>query len=80
MADDLVERPAHYTQYLIEPIEFIMRNDLPFHVGNIIKYSVRAGAKLYADQTPEQSEITDLCKVIRYAQMRINQIEGKEQL
>jgi len=27
-----------------------------------------------------QSEITDLEKVIRYSQMRINQLEGKEKL
>ena len=74
---DHVNRPDHYTRYEIEPIEFIMRNDLPFHVGNIIKYAVRAGFKNYADKTPEQSEIIDLMKVQRYAQMRINQLEGE---
>lgn len=74
---DHVNRPDHYTRYEIEPIEFIMRNDLPFHVGNIVKYAVRAGFKSYADKTPEQSEIIDLMKVQRYAQMRINQLEGE---
>lgn len=73
---DIVERPAHYTQFDIEPIEFIMRNSLPFHTGNIIKYSLRAGSKIYDGMDPVESEVTDLKKVMRYAQMRINQLRG----
>lgn len=73
---DIVDRPAHYTQFDIEPIEFIMRNSLPFHTGNIIKYSLRAGSKIYDGMDPIESEVTDLKKVMRYAQMRINQLRG----
>jgi hypothetical protein len=73
---DIVDRPAHYTQFDIEPIEFIMRNSLPFHTGNIIKYSLRAGSKIYDGMDPVESEVTDLKKVMRYAQMRINQLRG----
>ena len=73
---DIVDRPAHYTQFDIEPIEFIMRNWLPFHTGNIIKYSLRAGSKIYDGMDPVESEVTDLKKVMRYAQMRINQLRG----
>ena len=76
--EDIVVKPSHYTQYVIEPITFIMTNKLPFHIGNIVKYAVRAGSKAYPDQTTEQSEITDLKKAIRYCEMRINQIEGNE--
>ena len=73
---DIVTRPSHYTQFAIEPIEFILRNSLPFHTGNIIKYSMRAGSKLYDGMDPVESEVTDLKKVMRYAQMRINQLRG----
>ena len=74
--DDIIVRPSHYTDYEIEPIEFIMKNEIEFWRGNIIKYSTRAGKKLYEGKTPVQSEITDLRKVIRYSEMRINQLEG----
>tara|TARA_R110000796_G_scaffold147505_3_gene264263 strand:- start:80 stop:253 length:174 start_codon:yes stop_codon:yes gene_type:complete len=55
-----------------------MRNHLPFHVGNIIKYAVRAGFKVYNGMEGVESEITDLQKVIRYAEMRINQISDEK--
>ena len=44
---DIVKEPPHYTMWKIEPITFIMDNHLPFHTGNIIKYAMRAGYKLY---------------------------------
>jgi hypothetical protein len=77
---DLVNKPSHYTRYAIEPVTFIMRNDLPFHVGNIVKYAVRAGYKVYPNMDEPESEITDLKKVIRYAEMRINLLEGETEL
>ena len=77
---DHVNKPDHYTRYVIEPIEFIMHNALPFHVGNIVKYAVRAGYKSYPNMTDAEAEITDLKKVMRYAEMRINQLEGKAAL
>jgi len=77
---DIVDQPAHYTRYKIEPATFIMRNSLPFHTGNIVKYAVRAGYKLYPNQDAVDSEITDLQKVIRYAEMRINLLEGEADL
>lgn len=77
---DIVDQPEHYTRYKIEPATFIMRNDLPFHTGNIVKYAVRAGYKLYPNQDVTDSEITDLQKVIRYAEMRINLLEGETYL
>jgi len=57
-----------------------LRNNLPFHVGNICKYAVRAGHKLYPDMNEIESEITDLEKVIRYAEMRINLLTGETDL
>ena len=73
---DIINKPSHYSRFAIEPIEFIMRNGLPFHIGNIIKYSLRAGFKLYEGMDENESEIVDLGKVIRYAEMRINQLKG----
>lgn len=75
---DSVVRPDHYTRWLIEPIVFIMMNALEFWRGNIIKYVMRAGFKLYPDQDKVQSEITDLKKAKRMLDMRINLLEGKQ--
>jgi len=75
---DIVNKPKHYTKFEIEPIEFIMKNKIEFWRGNIIKYAARAGAKKYDQMTEKQSEITDLHKVIRYAEMRINQLSNKD--
>lgn len=76
-APDIVTKPSHYTKHPIEPITFIMRNGFEFWRGNIIKYASRAGSKHYEDMDEVQSEITDLEKVRRYAEMRINQLKGE---
>ena len=51
---------------------------MEFWRGNIIKYASRAGAKVYDGKDAVTSEITDLRKVMRYAEMRINMLEGKD--
>lgn len=76
--DDIVNRPSHYAKWAVEPIVFIMHNEMEFWRGNIIKYVSRAGSKLYDSKDKTQSEITDLKKAIRYCEMRINLLEGKE--
>ena len=78
--DNIVVKPKHYTQYKIEPVTFIMENRLPFEIGNIVKYACRAGSKIYPDMDYTQSRITDLRKVMRYAEMEINRLEGKDVL
>lgn len=78
--EDIVQQPSHYSRFDIEPALFIMKNNLPFHVGNIIKYACRAGYKQYEGKDGIESEITDLEKVQRYAEMRINQLRGEEKL
>jgi hypothetical protein len=79
-SDDKVRKPSHYTKWKIEPITYIMRNGMEFWRGNIIKYASRAGAKAYDGMTLIESEITDLEKVRRYAEMRINQLRGETEL
>lgn len=77
---EIVKEPKHYARWVIEPITYIMKNNMEFWRGNIIKYASRAGYKLYEGMSADQSEIVDLEKVIRYAEMRINQIRGEEKL
>lgn len=55
-----------------------MQNSMEFWRGNVIKYVSRAGSKLYDGQDKVQSEITDLKKAMRYCEMRINLLEGKQ--
>jgi len=72
LQSDVVKNPKHYEQYEFEPVSFIMKNELSFWMGNVIKYVMRAGTK---DDT---DEVQDLKKAIRYIEMRINQLEGRE--
>lgn len=64
---DSVFEPNHYTQWKIEPITFIMQNELPFAVGNVIKYVMRYKAK---------NGLEDLKKARRYIDMIIEQEYG----
>ena len=77
---DIVNEPKHYSRWAIEPITYIMRNGFEFWRGNIVKYASRAGYKMYEGKTQVESEIIDLEKVIRYSQMRINQLNGEDKL
>ena len=56
--------PNHY-KMAVEPIEYIMRNNLNFCAGNIIKYASRYDKK----GTP----IEDLTKIVHYANILINE-------
>jgi hypothetical protein len=57
-----------------------MVNRLSFEIGNIVKYACRAGDKIYPGMDWNQSRITDLEKVRRYAEMEINRIKGESVL
>lgn len=76
--NEIVREPEHYSRWQIEPITYIMRNSFEMWRGNIIKYASRAGYKKYEGMDEVASEITDLKKAMRYCEMRINQLEGKE--
>lgn len=58
----------HYKTLGIQPVEFILANNLGFCEGNIIKYTVRYNQK---------GGVEDLKKVIHYAQMLIEKLESK---
>lgn len=57
---------SHYKTMKIQPIEFIMANDLDFCQGNIVKYTCRYKQK---------GGVEDLNKVIHYARLLIDNIE-----
>lgn len=77
-ATDVIKKPDHYAKWPIEPATFILRNGMEFWRGNIVKYATRAGHKQYEAMTKAESEVTDLKKIIRYAEMRINQLNGEQ--
>lgn len=43
--NDPVNHPSHYCSGKIEVIDFIEDQDLPYHLGNAMKYICRAGKK-----------------------------------
>lgn len=49
----------HYRRFVIQPVEFIIKNKLPFAEGNIIKYVCRH---------PDKGGEEDVRKVIHYAE------------
>jgi len=63
--------PNHYNLSVIEPIDFIEANCLPFWAGSVIKYVCRAGKK------PGETVVDDLRKAIRYIEMHINHLQGR---
>ena len=54
------ESPEHYARWAIEPITFIMRNNIPYAEGNVIKYIMRHDVK---------DGVKDIDKAIRYLEM-----------
>ena len=52
--------PDYYARYDIEPISFIMRNNIPYAEGNVIKYVLRHDMKGGRE---------DIDKAIRYLEM-----------
>lgn len=60
---------SHYKTMKIQPIEFILANDLGFAEGNIVKYACRYKQK---------GGVEDLNKVIHYARLLIDNIEKEK--
>lgn len=70
MNNDIVNRPAHYTDGKIEVINFIEDKGLNFHRGNAVKYIARAGKKDPA------KEVEDLEKARWYINREIERLKG----
>ena len=54
------DSPPYYSRWDIEPISFIMRNQIPYAEGNVIKYVMRHDMK---------DGVKDIDKAIRYLEM-----------
>ena len=67
-SQDVVNKPAHYTDGNIEVIDFIEDKKLGFHLGNAVKYISRAGKKDPAKM------VEDLQKAKWYLEREINRI------
>jgi len=54
---------GHYKNFKIQPIEYILANDLGYIEGNIVKYISRHGAKNGAE---------DIRKIIHYCELLLS--------
>lgn len=66
---DTIHKPAHYAKMKIEPVVFIMENELDYPTGNVIKYVVR---------WKDKGGLEDLYKARSYIDRMIAKAEGKE--
>ena len=60
---------SHYKNFLIQPYEFIAKNDLSFFQGNVVKYVCRYKLK---------NGIQDLQKIIHYCELEIKKLQDTE--
>ena len=67
-ASDTQVGGSHYSRYVIQPTEFIYKNNIPFIEGNIIKYILRHR---------EKNGIEDLKKAKESYQKNLNDIDAK---
>ena len=71
VANDEVEKPSHYTFGKIEVLDAIEDWKLPYHLGNVVKYIVRAGRK------SKDTELQDLQKAQFYLERYIKNLGAK---
>lgn len=70
LKEDVINHPSHYTRGKIEVIDFIEDQQLPYHLGNVIKYIARAGHK--------GDKLEDLKKARWYLDRYINEVIANE--
>lgn len=68
--EDIINHPSHYTRGKIDVIDFIEDQQLPYHLGNVIKYIARAGYK--------GDKLEDLKKARWYLDRYINEVMQHE--
>jgi hypothetical protein len=56
----------HYKQFIIQPVEFIVKNDIDFLEGNIIKYVCRHRAKNGLEDLEKAEHYIKLAKELYY--------------
>ena len=70
---DKVNEPPHYFRFKIEPITFIMQNDIPYAEGNAIKYICRWRFK----HKTKEAQIEDLKKAKQYIDLILEHEDNK---
>lgn len=70
MIEPLKTGPSYYTQYKIQPVDFIVQNEIPFVEGCVITYLLRWRDK----GTP----LEDLKKAQHYLSMLVASQEAEE--
>ena len=70
---DKVKEPPHYFRFKIEPITFIMQNDIPYAEGNAIKYICRWRFK----HKTKEAQIEDLKKAKQYIDLILEHEDNK---
>jgi len=71
---DFVKKPPHYFRYKIEPITFIMQNEIPYAEANAIKYLCRWKFK----HESRERQLEDLKKAKQYIDLLIEQETKKD--
>lgn len=66
---DRQEGGNHYKNFAIQPVEFVTKNNIPFIIGNVIKYVVRARNK---------NGIEDLRKAKHYLELEAELVYGEK--
>ena len=59
-------RGSHYKKFVIQPYEFISKNNLSFFQGNVVKYVCRYLFK---------NKVEDLEKIIHYCELEIKRMK-----
>ena len=70
---DIIKHPPHYFRFKIEPITFIMQNEIPYAEGNAIKYLCRWRWK----QKTKEAQIEDLKKAKQYIDLILEHEDNK---
>ena len=69
MGNNIIDKQEHYTKCKIEPIDYIVENNMDFLEGNIIKYVSRYKYK---------NGVEDLKKAMTYLNWLIEKEERKD--
>lgn len=69
-ASDLQEGGNHYKQFVIQPVEFIHKNNIPFIEGNVIKYILRHRDKNGLEDLKKAKHYIDLLIEHEYAEKK----------
>jgi hypothetical protein len=66
---DKIKEPTHYHRFAIQPVEFIMQNNLPYAEGNVVKYICRWRHK----HKSREGQLDDLKKARQYIDFILQQ-------